>query len=352
MARLLGNRTVVRPPSERLHAFLAELARAYYELDLTQEEIAAQFGVSRSQVSRYLRMARELEIVQIRVVAPEARDTDLESQLRQRFEHLVEAVVPVVFSDGTDTARRAVARFTARVIERLAPRSGTIAFGAGRTLAAAVELLAEQPRREVAVVQAMGNAGHEALDIDYNVIAQRAAAACGGRVYQINAPAILGPGQRVSDLEAANPSIAEGLRRARAADLVVTGIGSMSGDEIYVKTGLVSLDELTALAAEGAVGDVCGNFFDISGRPVPGPYADRVVGIRFEDVRRARTVVACAAGREKVPAILGALRARLVTSLVTDEHAARGVLELADARGRRRPVAVRQGALEAAGGVT
>jgi hypothetical protein len=83
------------------------------------------------------------------------------------------------------------------------------------------------------------------------------------------------------------------------------------------------------------VGDICGNFYDASGRACPGPFADRVVGIRLEDLRRAPLVVACAGGAEKVPAIAGALRGRLVSALVTDEHTARGVLELMDGRGRR-----------------
>jgi hypothetical protein len=48
-----------------------------------------------------------------------------------------------------------------------------------------------------------------------------------------------------------------------------------------------------------------------------------------------------------VPAIAAALRGRLVSALVTDEHTARGVLELMDGRGRkgavdRQPEAMRR----------
>jgi lsr operon transcriptional repressor len=113
-------------------------------------------------------------------------------------------------------------------------------------------------------------------------------------------------------------------------------MGSLAGDEIFVRTGLITLDELTEVRAQGAVGDLCGNFYDASGRGCPGPFADRVVGIRLEDLRRAPAVVVCAGGAEKVPAIAGALRGRLVNALVTDEHTAHGVLELEGERGRRR----------------
>ena len=97
---------------------VAEIARAYYERDLTQQRVAEQFGISRSQISRYLQEARDRDIVQIRIVAPETRDGDAEARLRAWFPHLRDVVVAAVFSDHDLVARRAVARAAARVLER------------------------------------------------------------------------------------------------------------------------------------------------------------------------------------------------------------------------------------------
>jgi DNA-binding transcriptional regulator LsrR (DeoR family) len=341
-------RTIVQ--DRRTEDLLAEIARAYYERELTQEQVAAQFGVSRSQVSRYLRDARAQEIVQIRIVAPESRHGSIESALRERFPHLLEVIVPAAFSTSTVTIRRAIARAGARLVDRLVRPGSTVCFGAGTTLAELVEMLRRHPRRNVTVVQAMGNAGHEGLRIDYNAIAQRAAAAFDGRAIQINAPAILGPGARAVDLAASNRNIGDAVRVARSADLYVLGVGSLTGDEIYVETGLISLEELDLLRRDGAVGDICGNFYDIAGRQVSSPFRDRLVGIRIEDLRRAQRVVALAGGAEKVPAIFGALNGRLVNALVTDEHTARGVLELGRERDRRKTAAPNGAATEASAG--
>ena len=49
---------------------LADVARQYYLEDLTQEQIARGMGVSRSQVSRMLKVARERGIVEIRIHHP------------------------------------------------------------------------------------------------------------------------------------------------------------------------------------------------------------------------------------------------------------------------------------------
>ena len=311
---------------------VAEIARAYYEHDLTQQRIADRFGISRSQISRYLQEARDRDIVQIRIVSPESRDADSETRLRAWFPHLRDVIVTSVFSEHQLVARRSVARAAAHVLEGLVRPNTTVCFGAGRTLAETVDLLEPREITGVTVVQAMGNAGHEALEIDYNAIAGAAATAFDGRSVQINAPAILGRGASAAELEASNPQIGDALGVARSADLYVMGVGSMTSDEIYVTTGLISEDELAELREEGAVGDLCGNFFDIDGRPHPGPFAERIVGIGLADLAAAPVALACVSGTGKVQAIAGALSGRFVNALVTDELTARGVLELVERR--------------------
>ena len=308
---------------------LAEVARAYYEQDLTQEQIASEFGVSRSQISRYLTEARQSGVVQVRIIETESRNRDLERRLRRRFPHLQQVVVASVFTDRGTSIRMAVARAGARLVAQVVVANSVVCFGAGRTLARLVQLLPQNRLRGVNVVQAMGNAGHEGLEIDYNAISQAAAAAFGGRAYQINAPAILGKGASAAELEAASPQLAEALRLARRADLYVVGIGTLSMDEIYVSTGLLKESDLKALGREGAVGDICGNFFDATGRPKSGSFPDRLVGVRLEDLRRARLALACAGGEEKGAAVCGALSGRWINGLVTDEITARDVLDRA-----------------------
>ena len=306
---------------------MVEIAQAYYDRNLTQQEIAGMFGISRSQISRYLQEARERDIVQIRVLRPGARVVALENALRQHFPHLGQAIVAAAFSDDDTMRRRAAAREAARLLERVVRPNSTVCFGAGRTLAETVNLLRPRRLRDVTVVQALGNAGHEALEIDYNAVASAAAAAFGGRAVQINAPALLGREMRSTDLEASNPQIREAIAIARAADVFMVGIGSLSGDEIYVQTGLVSVDELREARAAGAVGDICGNFFDIAGRPRPGPFVGRAVGIRLSDLSAAPLAIGCASGEEKVASIVGALNGRYLNVMVTDELTATGVLE-------------------------
>ena len=73
---------------------LIEVARLYYEHDFSQLQIAKKIGISRPGVSRLLQMARETGIVKIEIIDPDARGTQLEDSLREKFglKHVI--VVP------------------------------------------------------------------------------------------------------------------------------------------------------------------------------------------------------------------------------------------------------------------
>jgi len=305
---------------------IAEMARAYYEEDMTQAQVAAAYGLSRSQVSRYLQAARDEGIVQIRVVSPDARDAEVESDLRRAWPHLREVVVTRVFDREPMFVRRAVGRAAARVFDRLIDPGQTLCVGAGRTMAVAAGMLTSRATSGLIVVPATGDAGHAAFESDYSAVVRTVAEALGAVAYHINAPAILGSNASSGQLERSNPQIAQALVVARRADLYLLGMGSLGGDEIFVRTGLISAQELAAVRDAGAVGDLCGNFFDAAGCDQPGPFRDRVMGITLDDLSRASLAIAVAGGAEKVMAIAGALRGRLINGLVTDEHTARGVL--------------------------
>ena len=59
-----------------------------------------------------------------------------------------------------------------------------------------------------------------------------------------------------------------------------------------------------------------------TGEPVAWRLSDNVVGLTLEDLRRIPNVIGVAGGADKHAAILGALRARLMTVLITDEATA------------------------------
>ncbi|MHB8808129.1 MAG: sugar-binding domain-containing protein, partial [Anaerolineaceae bacterium] len=64
---------------------LYEVARLYYEQNMTQEEIAKRLFISRSGISRLIKQAREEGVVEITIHTPYDRMRTLEYEFFKRF---------------------------------------------------------------------------------------------------------------------------------------------------------------------------------------------------------------------------------------------------------------------------
>jgi deoxyribonucleoside regulator len=309
---------------------LVEIARAYYFDNHTQAEIAGSFGISRSQVSRYLREAREMGIVQIRINSPETIPSNLGSQLQDRYPHLEHVTIAPFFGNTPEAMRTMIGRYAASLMGELVKQDQIITLGCGRTLLATVQALPKNAVDGIAVVQAMGNLGHEAHEIDYNEITREAASSLGTRPTYVSAPAILGSGSgSAKDFLNNNPIVDQALNLAKSANLVLVGLGSMESDLVYTRFGLIQGEELKDLSGR-AVGDICGRFFNIQGIPQDSNFNDRIIGIDLADLQNARFTVGIAGGWDKVAPLLGAVRGQFINALVTDEQTLTSVLALDD----------------------
>jgi deoxyribonucleoside regulator len=312
---------------------LIEIARAYYEQNHDQGKIAQSLGISRSQVSRYLAQARELDLVQFRVISPNQRISQLEARLKERYPALREAIVAPAFNLAPEQLRRTIARLGAHYLEQVVRPGLRMCVGSGRTLYEVCRWLRPAKIPNINIVQAMGNVGHEAMDIDFNQMARAIAAAFDAKVSFLNAPAILGSGS-VRDLMEANPMIHAALKMAHEADLYLFGVGSLTSDLIFTRSGIFKAQDLEQLQQAGSVGDICARFFDIHGVEIPSAFQERIVGITLDDLRSTALTIAVAGGADKTEPLIGALNGHLVKVLVTDEQTAQAILDYPDERRR------------------
>jgi deoxyribonucleoside regulator len=311
---------------------LVEVARAYYLENRTQSEISNSLGISRSQVSRYLTKAREMNIVQIRIIGPDMQVSDLGRSLQARYPHLQNVVVAPVFDSDPEAVRSIIGRYGSNYLSEIVQPGQKLALGCGRTLHAVVKAMPERLIPEVIVVQAMGNLGHEAHQIDYNEIAREAADTFGGRPIYMSAPAILGRGSgSAADFVSSNPMLVEALDQAHGADIFVVGLGSMESDLVYARFGLIEKSELDDLKQGQAVGDICGRFFDINGIEKLSAFDDRIVGVDLTDIKNAAISIGVAGGSDKVAPLLGAIRGNFINVLISDEQTVHSILALDDA---------------------
>lgn len=317
-------------PAPRDQELLVRTARMYYQENRSQADIASTLGLSRSNVSRMLTSARERGIVEIRINDPTGRDLACERELAERF-----GLRDVRVADGAP-ATKALARvgdLGARwLAERLRGGAARLAVSWGHTMqalvaAVPVDLAETQELGDIEVVPLVGGLSavfSSEASITGEELVRDLALRVGGRMRRLHAPAVL-TSVESRDVLLAEPSVADALAAARKADIALVGIGcvGVGSSAAIIESVRLERSERAEFQRAAPVGDMCARYFDASGRAVLGAVDDRMLAVTLADLGNIPTVVGIAAGREKLPGVLGALRTGTVDVLICDRALAR-----------------------------
>jgi len=310
---------------------LVRASRLYYELGETQHAIAEQLGVTRPQVSRLLKRARAEGIVEIRIVDRTAAESPAADALRLR--HGLDAVhLAPTIAGPEDLTRRMVGRLAAEVLRGALRAGATVGVGDGVSVAATAAALEETATHiPVTVVPLCG--GYWSTGPEREPY-RRFAEALGGQARGLTAPGLVDDAatQRALVAHAGVRTIVELWDRI---DVALFGIGGAAWSAATVGEAVER-----ELSAAGAVGEILVAPFDIDGRFVCPALRDRVIALDARRLGRIPVSIGVAAGEGKVRPILGALRAGVVRTLVTDVATAEAVVVLDDAT--RAPSSVRR----------
>jgi DNA-binding transcriptional regulator LsrR (DeoR family) len=311
-------------PAPRDRAALIKAARMYFLDGRSQDDVARALGTSRSNVSRMLSAARAQGIVEIRVHDQTSREKDLEAALRDRF-GLAHARV-AAFRPGVD-APAAAGDLAAQWLDEMLRDGQVLGLSWGTSLQATVEAFAVDQPRSVEVLPLVGGLSTVASLVSGEELVRELAGRLGATYRYLHAPGLL-RSEVARDSLLEEPTVADVLRRAAAADIAMVGIGTVgtgSSSKIIDGLGLTAAEREEFLAA-GPVGDTCCRFFDADGSPIRGAVHERVLAIELDGLRRIPTVMGVATGVEKAPGVLGALRGGLIDGLVTDASLALALL--------------------------
>lgn len=313
--------------SDGQHHLLAQVASMYYEQEMTQNQIATQLGLSRVKIYRLLKQAKEKQVVQITINWPLERDALFEKSLRQRF-GLKEALVLKTSSQNSTPILHRLGQLGARYLEQILEDGMTLAICLGSSTYEVINAIRPDFQAKIRVAQAMGSMRFAMGELDSATLARRLAQKLGGEVLYLSSPLTV-DSVEAAEMLRSQREIERTLAAARRADVALVGIGNLApATSGFVEAGFITPDEMTALVADGAVGDVAGQIFTIAGDLHPCEYNQRIIGITFEELCQIPTVIAVARGRQKAKAILGGLRTCTIKVLCTDDKTAGEVLSL------------------------
>jgi deoxyribonucleoside regulator len=311
--------------AEQRELLMIQVAKRYYELDMTMGDLAAELGLTRWQASRLLSEARESGIVRIEIVPRAPRSPDLESRLQRRF-GLRDAVVVTRAEDEDDGLLLGkVAQAAGRLIVGLG-RVPLIGISWGRTMSAVANRLPPFWNEGVEVVLLNGAMNIRSPATRTNNTAELFAYSANGTATLLPVPAILGHAATRVALEH-DPTIAGVLALGRRAPVICFGMGAMVPDSVLVQSGFVTEAEQAALRAKGAVGDILSRYIDAEGRIVDAELDARTIGLDLNRCADRDVSIGICAGRSKHAIALACLRAGYLNTLVTDDETARFLLD-------------------------
>jgi DNA-binding transcriptional regulator LsrR (DeoR family) len=186
----------------------------------------------------------------------------------------------------------------------------------------------------LSVVSLLGGMTHS-RGINPSAVARRMADAFGAECYQLTAPVFVA-NELIRNALWTERGLRELHQRARRVDLALVSVGDVSEQATLFREGLLPRSQISNLVRAGAVGEVLCQFIDAEGRVVEHALNRRAVAVELKDLARVPKIVFAAGGNRKVQALRAAFKALPVSVLITDEAAARGLLDMRPRESSRR----------------
>lgn len=313
----------LRVGQEELTATMVQVAHLYYDENLSQQEIADRLDVSRSSIAQYLQQARQRGIVRIEVVNPQNNCENMALEIQDRTNLNRVHVVPSMHQHH-DLTMRAIAGAASKYLEKNLDDSDILGMAWGRTITRLVQLLAPSVPRQIDVVPLMGERGYTGNYSQINQIVLQTARSFNGHPYFLLTPMFVGSRKLRDDL-LNDPVVSQVVERWDRMTTAVIGIGAVPpqpGSIVYV-----GMKYMHMMQGAGAVGDICGRYFDDNGNLIEAEFYDRMIGISLDQIRKGHTVVAVAGGIDKTRAVLAAMKTKLFSVLFVDEMLADSMLQ-------------------------
>lgn len=299
---------------------VARVARGYYLQDKSKTELAEELGISRFRVARLLEAARRDGVVRIEIITPGALDTELSTQLQQRF-RLKYSVVLDLPDEDPIMLRTRLGDAAAELLTEIATPSDVIGLAWARSLRRLGDAITKLPPcPAVQLTGALtGPDGSDVLEL-----VRRVARAGGGPAHVFYAPLLADTADTARTLRS-QADVAHAAGLVSKVTIAVVGIGAWQEGQSTI-FDIIDADEREDARAAGVRAEISGALINDRGQPVEHPLTQRIIGVTADQLGRIDTVLAVAYGAGKADAVRYAVEGRLINSLVTHSTLARRLL--------------------------
>ena len=292
----------------------------YYKTGMIQGDIAKRLGINRLRVNNILNEARKNGTVAIHVKGEDAKFMELEQKLKEKCGLRDVLITPEV---PPDQIKNDLSLAGAQYLEMTVHQRSMIALGWGDTISGITRNLGRLIPESTSFVTLCGGVMH--------YLSERTTDSVGTPLSGFQYPFIVIPtplivsSSKLRDQLINEHEVQQVMEVAKSAEISMVGIGTLMPSTEFSSFGYKTKKELNFLKESGAVGEMHGEYFSAEGQPLEMEHHQRLITIRIETLRKMKHVVGVAGGKEKIDAIMAAIRGGIIHSLITDEITA-GIL--------------------------
>ena len=307
---------------------LYNVSRMYFLEGKKQEEIANEVKVSRSSISLILSEAKDAGIVEITVHNPFSNNKELSAKFCTSFGIKECYVLPTALTDS-DLLTQLVAERAVGVVNAKMSDTSCIGIAWGRTCYHFMKAYhSERHPLDVHIVPLLGGTNRFQKRFHLNEMVRDFAEKIPATPHFIHAP-VLAETTEDYELYMRSSSLKTIVDTWKHIDIAIVSIGSPPDASAQKQQDTLPGHDFSDLAiSTDAAGDMCGRFFDITGKFIDDEIAGRSISISPKSLKAAETVLCIVAGLEKRRPIIGALKTELIDILIIDEKTAEAVLAL------------------------
>ncbi|MBP2630644.1 MAG: MarR family transcriptional regulator [Firmicutes bacterium] len=303
---------------------IVQICKMYFHEELSQNEIADRLYISRPQVSKLITKAKRNNIVSVNINDPFSNEYLLAEKLKKRY-RLENAVVIDMNGLNHKEAFVALARSISIIFTSYIVNGSLIGISAGYTVAACSKYTNIYNCRNLRFVALIAGESFEGEEWYANSNCSRFANRLGGKYTMLNTPFIIREDKVRRQLEE-NMAVKPVLDCYNNLDVILLGIGQTSLGSTLDRCSM-SKEEIIWAYEHGAKAIIGASFIDAGGNEMLQGQSDIFMGIKADQIRKCKSVIAVAMGREKIEAIKAVLKGEYINVLGTDLEVAKELVK-------------------------
>lgn len=300
--------------------------------------LASELNISERIIRNEVNILKEQRLINVEIMGMNV--TDLGKSLLDELDHiykgfkgilelqrdlekalgLKQAIIVPGNSSENLYVLRDMGKVTSHAIKSYLNANDIIGITGGNTMATvAEEMTISNENNDILVIPARGGLGEE-IETQANAIAAKIGKKLGGAYRLLNVPDTLEA--EALDIIIKNEEIKSSINLINRINLLVFGIGR--ADTMARRRNLPK-DRVDNILNKGGVAEAFGHYFDIGGNEI---WEYKTIGLSLEKFKEIQNVIGVAGGEEKAEAIIAITSLRKDIIIVTDESAAKKILEL------------------------